>query len=824
MSRLTRMFNVRRKSLGGSVSGPDEGLVSDSADRETDSSRGSVGDYPKWGDWSQGHDSDGELQYLSMLNDHEDAGGGLISVKSGSSGSKKRQSRATKSLPDIGGLVRPRKPASDKRKVLKKKEERPKEKEKPRRKSEALEALDFSKSPGDNVRGDDSESNLSKPSSVRSDATDSDTLRIVKKSKKKVKGSDDMTKSSRKSTRKKEKRRSDAASVVSKKSTKSTRTSKTTRSPRSRTQKLDSDKIRSRSLDGKDRKRSKSSSSARSSKSKTRSDKVSASPRHRERDSPRKAKRSTKMMMASELASGTAIMDILESEMINNGETSIPQQNDDLDMALMPPSVPSLEDTLAAGDESQRNEILRLHQMLSDALQKVATQSAEQIQDKDMLMKVSSELSKLKSDFDGVQRERNRLKLELEERDSHIEKCVGQIDTLTQSLEKQRADQALVEADLEQSEADVDKLLIKIEDLERAVDSSGNVTDETLREELKEAKMSLVDRNREVENQKSRIEQLETELENQKVRIEHLEQDLEETTTVHNLQIEELESDKQALEGKLKGERLDMSTKVTEQEERIEALELELSRYKGNNEYEDIAIVREDLQNAQKESKNAVQEMEAAQGRLSKVVAEKDDLLERNNKLNAEVKRLEKLVRDLNAKADDLGDKVLKWTEQTYDWKSRAEAAEKKLSAVSDENDIVSDSGSTVDEAPQGLFLQAVMDKQQESTKKVSRGWNLFSRNNGQATGEEQSAEEIRIKGLEEQNQGLLETNSSLQSDLVKLQTTHKEEMYNKQKYIEQLETENEALKLKNQALSVVQDGTEQIESSPVGSEDIDSS
>jgi hypothetical protein len=471
-------------------------------------------------------------------------------------------------------------------------------------------------------------------------------------------------------------------------------------------------------------------------------------------------------------------------------------KEDGLGTGLMLPSVPIVE-----GVSSQ--EILRLHQLLSDALQKVASQSTEQIQDKDLFLKVSTDLSSVKAEFESVKKERDDLMTKLDEREMKIEKCVDQIDSLAGNLERQRADQVLVETDLQQSEADVDKLLIKIEDLERAGDTSGGaVTDDTLRFELKEAKLSLVDKKREVETQRTKIENLENELDIQKTRIQDIESELEQAATVNKLEVAELVEERKALQGKLKGERLELSSKLSQQDETIASLEQELARFRGNGDFEEIAVVREELEQTRAELKDATKNLEVAQNMLTKVKGEKEDLLERNSKLNAEVKRLEKSVNELTTKSNDLGEKVLKWTEQTYEWKGRAELAEKKLSCLSDGNEVVSDSGSAAEEAPQGLFLQAIMDKQ-ENSKKATGRWSIFSRP-GQAGDEDATAEDIRIKGLEEQNHTLLNNNSELQSDFVKMQATHKDEIYTKQKQILQLEGENEALKLKNQAFEEI--------------------
>lgn len=769
MSRLVRLFGKIRRDNDVSESDPEDERLSDRADGEDSTNEQSQSDSHWNDDWSVT-----EEMMARAMNDEDYSPIATKASTDDADGSTGREtSKLAKdyvSMPDLKKSKDRRKKKSEKSSHTREDQSSPKAKKKSRHKSDFLRDVDeesvsqASESVVDSLSPKPSMDDSSGRSETRSEGNDSATPkeRERKKSSKdsKKKKKKDKDKEKQKKRKSKSDRTLDDSSVLSAGSERLRGSERMSpKAPR----------YRSHSQGALQKRRS--SSKLRTSNSRDNN------------ESKDKRKKSSK----SRKSDGSMV----DSELLDVSNAG-----------LMAPSIPSVQDSLNGGQDELRREILRLHQLLSDALQKVATQTAEQIQDKDLFLKVSTELSNVKAELNDMQSEKHDLHAKLEERDLKIEKCVTQIENLTESLERQRADQALVEADLEQSEADVDKLLIKIEDLERAADSSGGVTDEVLRMELKDAKIALVDKNREVESYKSKLENLENEIQLHKSRIRELEDEIEETSTVSKLQIDELEDEKKALQGKLKGERLDFSSKLSQKEEMVTSLQQELARYRGNSEYEEIAVIRDELSQAKSELQIATKELESTQRILSKVKGEKEDLLERNNKLNADVKRLEKSVSELTFKSNDLGEKVLKWTEQTYDWKARADAAEKKLQALSEGNEITSDSGSMAEEAPQGLFLQAVMDKQENSKKAASR-WSLF-RSAIPATDDDPSVEEIRIKSLEEQNSSLVTKNSELQSELVKLQSSHKDEIYNKQKQISQLEGENEALKLKNQTLEEI--------------------
>mmetsp|Transcript_22728 Transcript_22728/g.47673 ORF Transcript_22728/g.47673 Transcript_22728/m.47673 type:complete len:119 (+) Transcript_22728:1548-1904(+) len=101
-----------------------------------------------------------------------------------------------------------------------------------------------------------------------------------------------------------------------------------------------------------------------------------------------------------------------------------------------------------------------------------------------------------------------------------------------------------------------------------------------------------------------------------------------------------------------------------------------------------------------------------------------------------------------------------------------------------------------VDAEPQGMNLQAIMDKGKPEKKAAS--WKIFI--NGPET-QDLSSEEIQIRVLEERNLDFEAKIAQLNSDMVRMQTGHKNELYNTKKKIAQLTGENEALALQNSTL-----------------------
>mmetsp|Transcript_7596 Transcript_7596/g.18673 ORF Transcript_7596/g.18673 Transcript_7596/m.18673 type:complete len:106 (-) Transcript_7596:171-488(-) len=95
------------------------------------------------------------------------------------------------------------------------------------------------------------------------------------------------------------------------------------------------------------------------------------------------------------------------------------------------------------------------------------------------------------------------------------------------------------------------------------------------------------------------------------------------------------------------------------------------------------------------------------------------------------------------------------------------------------------------------MFLQSAMDKGKKGGKTGLLG--LFNKNSPE--NQDMSPEEVRLQVLEEQNQEYEAKIAQLSSDIVKMQSGHKEEVYMIKKKIAQLELENDAFSLQNSTL-----------------------
>jgi chromosome segregation ATPase len=311
----------------------------------------------------------------------------------------------------------------------------------------------------------------------------------------------------------------------------------------------------------------------------------------------------------------------------------------------------------------------------------------------------------------------------------------------------------------------------------------------------------------ELRETKKLVSEKEEEIASQNEKIEKLEEELKNALTVPQLQIEELDAENKSLHQKMKSERLDYISKLEAKDEIIAKLREEVDAIHSSSDAQDLISAKQKLNEARSDAAAVREDLVAANKMIEELQGERAELVSRNNSLKENVGHLEKTIKDLNEKTEILTSKVLEWTEKTYEWKSKAESAERKLESYNDDKSDFGDSqasGDVVDEAPQGLLLQAAMDKGKAAVAAAKRGsskWNIFRK---EAEDYDGSADDIRIRTLEDRNQTLEDAIAELRSELVKTKTAHKEELYTTQKRIAQLEGENEALTLQNATLEEI--------------------
>jgi len=429
----------------------------------------------------------------------------------------------------------------------------------------------------------------------------------------------------------------------------------------------------------------------------------------------------------------------------------------------------------------QQEEILKLQQQLSTALQKQLTMSEEHIKEKNEFMNVSRDLERVKAELAESREERQEAMDVLKDRDQIIEEDKSRIENLEQAIDKQLGKEEELMKNIQQSEEEIENLLEEIQKFESKLENGDAGDGGASFVELRNVKKDLTDREEEIASQKLKIEQLE--------------KDLQESITVPQLQIEELDQENKALQGRLKGERLEYTSKLSAKDDVIQNLRTELANYTASPDAQDLQSALQKLAEAREDATTVRESLAAAVTKIETLEGEKEDFMEEFNLLKDNNVFMEKTVKELTEKADGLAKKVLEWTEKTYDWKERAETAERKLEEGSvDKEKAGSETGDSA--GPQTMFLQAAMDKGKKGNKGSWGILNKFASEN-----QEESAEQVRIRVLEDQNIEFEAKIAQLSSDIVKMQTGHKEELYTTKKKIAQLEGENEALTLQNSTL-----------------------
>jgi len=439
----------------------------------------------------------------------------------------------------------------------------------------------------------------------------------------------------------------------------------------------------------------------------------------------------------------------------------------------------------------QQEEISRLQQQLSMALQKQVTMSEDHIQEKDEVLQVSRELEQIKVELAESLQDRDEIAEDLKKRDQIIDDNKNRIDNLEKAIDKQLGKEEELESSLRQSEEEIEKLLDEIQNFERKLESGESVDGGVSFVELRNTKKNLVEKEKTVTSQKLLIEELEREL--------------KDSLTVPQLQIEELDQENKGLQGRLKGERLEYTSKLSSRDEIISNLKTKLAGYTASSDALDLQSARQKLNEAREDATTVREDLIAARKLIENLHGDREDLTEKYTLLKENSVFMEKSMKELNEKSDNLRAKVLEWTEKTYNWKQKAESAERKLEACNEEKS-VDDNGEPVesenfaDAAPQGLLLHAAMEKGKRNSAVSSRSssWGIFKNS---SENQELTAEEIRIRILEEQNHDFEAKVSELNSELVRMQTAHKEELYTTKKKIAQLKGENEALTLQNSTL-----------------------
>ncbi len=424
-------------------------------------------------------------------------------------------------------------------------------------------------------------------------------------------------------------------------------------------------------------------------------------------------------------------------------------------------------------NNEQQEEILKLQQQLSTALQKQLTMSEEHIREKNEFMNVSRELERKRLELLEARQETEDAVKEIKDRDNLIELDKNKINGLERTMTKQSQKEEELKKRIERSDVEVQNLLSEIDNMEKKA-SAG--------EESTGGGASFV----ELRNAKNEVAAKEEENASLKLRIEDLEKEAKDALTVPQLQIEELDQENKALQGRLKGERLEYTSKLSLLEDTISSLRIELATFTSAPDAQDLAVARQQLADARGDANQVRDDLAAHVKMIEELHGEREDFMEEFNAMKDNNAFMEKTIKELTEKAEGLDKKVLVWTEKCYDWKEKFESAEKKLAEAGKSEE---EAGNGADPQGMGMSLQAAMDKGQ-STGRGGGSWGPFFKK-----AENADEEKARMKKIEEQNLEFEAKIAQLNSDIVKMRTAHKEELYTTKKRITELEGENEALR-----------------------------
>lgn len=274
-----------------------------------------------------------------------------------------------------------------------------------------------------------------------------------------------------------------------------------------------------------------------------------------------------------------------------------------------------------------------------------------------------------------------------------------------------------------------------------------------------------------------------------------------------------LEDENVALNGRLKSEQLDSTMKLQNKDKSIAQLQTEMARLANEQKERDSApdsspSLLLEIENLRTEAEHRETEFKDVQMKKTELEKQVEDLQNVNMDITTRVSNFEVAMADLKREFENQKRKSLEWQKKTGEWsekaivwKQKAENWEKKAKeANSDTASLDGEDAAQVE--PQALFLAAAVEKKAASASAatVNGSWRLGRKIFGMASDSEDETQAL-ISKLEGQN--ILKKNEikNLKSEMIRMQTSYKEQVYGKAQECEKLQKEKEALELKNENL-----------------------
>ena len=274
--------------------------------------------------------------------------------------------------------------------------------------------------------------------------------------------------------------------------------------------------------------------------------------------------------------------------------------------------------------------------------------------------------------------------------------------------------------------------------------------------------------------------------------------------------LSELKDENTALNGRLKSEQLESTMKLQNKDNTIAELEAQVSKLTEEKQIRDSApdsspSLMEEIETLKSEATRRHSDFEAVQMKKTELEDEMTDLRKQNTDSKKRLSELESEIAQQKKECEHHRKRTLEWQKKTGEWsekavvwKQRAELWEKKAKEGNNDNDSTTTSEAAID--PQALFLAAAVQKSASNiaATNANGSWRLGRRIFGMPSGEDDDETQAIINKLEGENTLKENEIKNLKSEMVKMQTSFKEQAYSKTQACENLKKELEAIELKN--------------------------
>jgi predicted nucleic acid-binding Zn-ribbon protein len=271
--------------------------------------------------------------------------------------------------------------------------------------------------------------------------------------------------------------------------------------------------------------------------------------------------------------------------------------------------------------------------------------------------------------------------------------------------------------------------------------------------------------------------------------------------------LKQLEDDNTVLQGRLKSEQLETRVKLQKKDDALEKLQRELAEVKKqlgarDSDPNGLLSLQQEVEAVKAESAAAKEDLEEAQKHNGMLEEEIEDMQSGTSELRTEMAVLQKELSTLKKESDSWKRKAEEWqaksgelSDKAFLWKEKAEQWEKTANEL--DPDAGEESKAPAKPDPQALFLQAAFEKKRAGLNRDPSRWNVIGGLFNKAS-EDGNESDSRLQELEEENTKQLATIKNLRSEMVKIQTTFKEQAYGSQQKMQQVQKEREAIELKN--------------------------